>query len=91
MEYQTHIFGNGIRLVHLRVKSPVAHAALMINTGSRDEKEHEQGIAHFIEHVIFKGTTHRKAYHIISRLEDVGGEINAYTAKEETCIHASFM
>lgn len=91
MEYQTHIFGNGIRLVHLCVKSPVAHAALMINTGSRDEKEHEQGIAHFIEHVIFKGTKHRKAYHIISRLEDVGGEINAYTAKEETCIHASFL
>jgi len=91
MEYQTHTLTNGLRFIHLRMNGPVSHAALMVNTGSRDEKEDEQGIAHFIEHVIFKGTSRRKAYHIISRLEDVGGEINAYTAKEETCIHASFM
>lgn len=91
MDYQSHTLSNGIRLIHLRMNGPVSHAALMVNTGSRDEKEDEQGIAHFIEHVIFKGTSRRKAYHIISRLEDVGGEINAYTAKEETCIHASFM
>jgi predicted Zn-dependent peptidase len=91
MEYQTHRLANGIRFIHKQMSSPVCHAALMLNTGSRDEQESEQGMAHFIEHVIFKGTRKRKAYHVISRLEDIGGELNAYTAKEETCIHASFM
>ena len=82
---------NGIRLVHTSVDSPVAHCGVVINTGSRDETAAEQGMAHFIEHTIFKGTIRRKAYHIISRLEDVGGEMNAYTSKEETAIHASFL
>lgn len=63
----------------------------MINAGTRDELESEHGIAHFIEHVIFKGTKRRKAYHIMSRLEDVGGELNAYTSKEETVVHATFL
>jgi predicted Zn-dependent peptidase len=63
----------------------------MVLTGSRDEEEDEHGMAHFIEHVIFKGTRTRKNYHINSRMEDVGGEINAYTAKEETCIHSTFL
>ena len=91
MEYQTHTLSNGIKLIHKPVKSPVAHAGIIINTGSRDEHEEEHGIAHFIEHMIFKGTKKRKAFHILSRLEDVGGELNAYTSKEETCIYASFM
>lgn len=82
---------NGIRLIHASVDSPVAHCGVIINTGSRDENPEEQGMAHFIEHTIFKGTVKRKAYHIISRLEDVGGEMNAYTSKEETAIHASFL
>jgi predicted Zn-dependent peptidase len=82
---------NGIRCVHKQVDSPVAHLGFFINVGSRDELPHEHGLAHFIEHTIFKGTTHRKAYHILSRLEDVGGELNAYTTKEETVIHASFL
>ncbi|MBS3807877.1 MAG: insulinase family protein, partial [Bacteroidales bacterium] len=69
----------------------VAHCGLIINAGSRDEEAHEQGIAHFVEHLIFKGTRKRKAYHILSRMDDVGGEINAYTSKEETCIHTSFL
>ena len=69
----------------------VAHCGIIINTGSRDETEKEHGIAHFIEHMLFKGTRKRKAYHILSRLEDVGGELNAYTTKEETAIHASFL
>jgi predicted Zn-dependent peptidase len=64
---------------------------LIINAGSRDETLPEHGIAHFIEHMLFKGTKKRKAYHILSRLEDVGGELNAYTTKEETAIHASFL
>src|SRR5665647_836076 len=91
MEYNTITLPNGIRLIHLAVDSPVAHCGVVINTGSRDENPAEQGMAHFIEHTIFKGTVKRKAYHIISRLEDVGGEMNAYTSKEETAIHASFL
>jgi predicted Zn-dependent peptidase len=91
MEYTSMTLSNGIRLVHASVDSPVAHCGVVINTGSRDETASEQGMAHFIEHTIFKGTVRRKAYHIISRLEDVGGEMNAYTSKEETAIHASFL
>ena len=82
---------NGIRCIHKQVDSPVAHLGFFVNAGSRDELDSEHGLAHFIEHTIFKGTTHRKAYHILSRLEDVGGELNAYTTKEETVIHASFL
>ena len=91
MEYQRHTLKNGIRLVHKTVNNAVAHCALMVNTGSRDESEDEQGMAHFIEHTIFKGTTKRKSFHILSNLENVGGEINAFTTKEETCIYASFL
>ncbi len=91
MQYYSITLPNGIRLIHTQVDSPVAHCGVVINTGSRDETPGEQGMAHFIEHTIFKGTAKRKAYHIISRLEDVGGEMNAYTSKEETAIHASFL
>lgn len=91
MDYEAFQLGNGIRIVHLRVPNVVAHMGLLVNTGSRDEQPHEHGMAHFIEHMVFKGTRKRKAYHIASRLEDVGGEINAYTTKEETCIYTSFM
>ncbi len=91
MDYTSMTLPNGIRLIHASVDSPVAHCGVVINTGSRDENPDEQGMAHFIEHTIFKGTAKRKAYHIISRLEDVGGEMNAYTSKEETAIHASFL
>lgn len=91
MAYQTHILKNGLKIIHYHVPNQAAYCGLIINIGSRDEREDEAGIAHFIEHVIFKGTEKRKAYHILSRLEDVGGELNAYTSKEETCIYASFM
>jgi predicted Zn-dependent peptidase len=91
MEFKTHVLQNGIRVIHIPVNSLIAHAGILINTGSRDEDDCEHGMAHFLEHVIFKGTQKRKSYHIISRLEDVGGELNAYTTKEETCIHASFL
>lgn len=82
---------NGIRVIHKQVNSPVAHVGLFVNMGSRDEMENEHGLAHFIEHVIFKGTKKRKAYHVLSRLENIGGELNAYTTKEETVIHATFL
>jgi predicted Zn-dependent peptidase len=91
MDLLINTLDNGIRLVHHRIPGLVAHCGLIINTGSRDETVPEHGIAHFIEHMLFKGTKKRKAYHILSRLEDVGGELNAYTTKEETAIHASFL
>lgn len=91
MEYQMFTLMNGIRVIHQQVDSPVAHFGLIVNTGSRDEQEHEQGMAHFIEHTIFKGTPKRKAVQIINRLEDVGGELNAYTTKEETAIYSTFL
>lgn len=91
MVFETHTLSNGIRLIHRPVNANVAHCGIILNTGSRDENEEEWGIAHFIEHVVFKGTTKRKAYHILSRMEDVGGELNAYTTKEETCIYSTFL
>ncbi len=91
MELFFHSLDNGIRLVHHQIAGVVAYCGLVINTGSRDEDLPQHGMAHFIEHMLFKGTKKRKAYHILSRLEDVGGELNAYTTKEETAVHASFM
>lgn len=90
-KYEIYTLANGIRVVHRRVSGKVAHCGLLINTGSRDEMEDEWGMAHFIEHVIFKGTTKRKSFHVLSRLENVGGDLNAYTTKEETCVHATFL
>jgi len=91
MNLLLHSLSNGIRLVHYPIKGMVAHCGVIINAGSRDEKDQEHGIAHFIEHMLFKGTKKRRSYHILSRLEDVGGELNAYTTKEETAVHASFL
>ncbi len=91
MNLYTYTLQNGIRIVHHQVNTPVGHCGLIINTGSRDESDKEHGMAHFIEHVIFKGTKKRKTWHILSRLDDVGGELNAYTAKEETCVYATFL
>lgn len=88
---QVFVLKNGIRIIHQETKSPVSHFGVLINTGSRDEEADEQGIAHFIEHVIFKGTQSRKAYHILNRIEDVGGELNAYTTKEETAVFSTFL
>ncbi len=82
---------NGIRLIHRPNRSAVAHFGLIVQTGTRDELSEEHGLAHFMEHMFFKGTRKRSAYQIINRLEDVGGEINAYTTKEETALYASFM
>ncbi|MFZ4740480.1 MAG: M16 family metallopeptidase [Bacteroidales bacterium] len=91
MNYQYHQLKNGIRLVHKYADSNVAHCGLIINTGSRDETKTENGIAHFIEHCIFKGTVKRKSYYILNRLDSVGGDLNAYTTKEETTVYASFL
>lgn len=90
-EFEVFELSNGIRVVHKQIDRPIAHCGLMIKAGSRDESPEEEGLAHFIEHVFFKGTAKRKAYHILSRMEDVGGEINAYTTKEDTVIYSSFL
>ena len=90
-DYLRHILPNGIRLIHKPDTSPVGHLGVLINTGSRDEQQEEHGLAHFIEHSVFKGTSKRKAYHILSRIEDVGGELNAYTTKEETTLYCTFL
>jgi len=86
-----HTLDNGIRLVHHRTNGMVAHCGLLVNTGSRHESAAQHGMAHFIEHMLFKGTSRRKAYHILSCLDDRGGELNAYTTKEETAVHASVL
>jgi predicted Zn-dependent peptidase len=91
MELQTFTLPNGIRLVHKPVSGNVSHCGLFIGAGSRDETPEEHGIAHFIEHVIFKGTEKRNLYQVLNRLENVGADLNAYTTKEETVIHASFL
>ncbi|SMO86288.1 Predicted Zn-dependent peptidase [Saccharicrinis carchari] len=91
MEFFTHTLDNGIRIIHKPEAGEVSYSGIIINAGSRDEEEHEHGMAHFIEHVVFKGTLKRRAFHVLSRLEDVGGELNAYTTKEETCIYATFL
>ncbi|MGK0406669.1 MAG: putative Zn-dependent peptidase [Roseivirga sp.] len=91
MKLEIFELSNGIKVVHHQVNSPIAHLGLLVAAGSRDELEHEQGLAHYIEHCLFKGTEKRKAYHILSRMEDVGGELNAFTSKEETVIHCSFL
>lgn len=82
---------NGIRVVHIQNDSPVAYCGMGIRIGTRNEEPSESGMAHFIEHCMFKGTTHRNAWHILNRLEDVGGDINAYTEKEETFIYATVL
>lgn len=87
--YQYHTLPNGIRIISRQTPSIVTHAGVYINVGSRNEQGDEEGIAHFIEHSIFKGTTHRRSYHIRNRIDGVGGELDAFTTKEETCVYAS--
>lgn len=81
---------NGTKLVYLKVPSQVAHLGYFFAAGSRHEAPHQIGLAHFLEHCLFKGTKHLKALQILSRIDSVGGELNAYTAKEEMCLFASF-
>ena len=89
MEFTTYTLPNGIRGIHRRIKGNVTHCALLVNAGSRDELKHQFGLAHFTEHALFKGTEHRKAYQVNCRLENLGGELNAFTTKEDTTIHAT--
>jgi len=91
MEYNVHTLPNGIRILHVPAASAISHACIIVNTGSRDEPEGKAGLAHFIEHLIFKRTEKRSTNQILNRLESVGADLNAYTTKEYTCVHASFL
>lgn len=88
-DYYIYRLKNGIRCIHHHCPSPVAHLSLTIGAGTRDELATEHGVAHLVEHLLFKGTAKRSAYRISSTLESVGGELNAFTGKEETVVHAS--
>jgi predicted Zn-dependent peptidase len=91
-EYQIHTLSNGIRIAHRQVPhTQIVHCGIMLDIGSRDEAQNQSGLVHFWEHMAFKGTKKRKSYHIINRLESVGGELNAYTTKEKVCFHASVL
>ncbi|MCR4737253.1 MAG: insulinase family protein, partial [Bacteroidales bacterium] len=81
---------NGLRLVHKELDAPISHFGVLVNAGTRDESDAQMGMAHFVEHTIFKGTTRRNAFRVISRMEVVGGDMNASTSKEETYFHTSF-
>lgn len=86
-----HTAANGLRMVHLAVPgSPVGYMGVCIAVGARDEDPDRYGLAHFVEHTIFKGTRRRRSWHIINRMEAVGGELNAYTTKEETVVYSAF-
>ncbi len=89
IEFYTYTLPNGIRGIHRRTPSSVAYCGLIVGSGTRDERKGEFGLAHFTEHGLFKGTEHRKAYHVNCWLENLGGELNAYTTKEDTTIHAT--
>ena len=83
-DYDVYTLPNGIRIVHKQMPhTQIAHCGIMLDIGSRDERPDQQGLAHFWEHMVFKGTKKRKSFHIINRLETVGGELNAYTTKEK--------
>jgi predicted Zn-dependent peptidase len=91
-DYELYTLPNGIRIVHKQIMSTkVVHCGFVLDIGSRDEKADQVGLAHFWEHMAFKGTKKRRAYHIINRLDSVGGELNAYTTKEKICFHASVL
>ena len=91
MKYNTHTLDNGLRIIHLPSDSKVVYCGYQINAGTRNEEPGEEGLAHFCEHVTFKGTERRKAWHILNCLESVGGALNAYTNKEGTVYYSAIL
>ncbi|WP_308599604.1 pitrilysin family protein [uncultured Dysgonomonas sp.] len=91
INYLTHTLSNGLRIVHKPIESNVSYCGFIVNAGTRDEAPDQYGMAHFVEHMLFKGTGKRRAYHIINRMENVGGELNAFTNKEETVVFSVFL
>lgn len=90
-DHQVHTLANGIRILFKHAASPITHCCFMVNAGARDEPDNKEGLAHFIEHLLFKETERRNTSQILNRLEQVGADLNAYTTKEYTCIHASML
>ena len=91
MKYNTYTLDNGLRIIHLPLDSQVVYCGYQINAGTRNEEPGEEGLAHFCEHVTFKGTERRKAWHILNCLESVGGDLNAYTNKEGTVYYSAIL
>ena len=91
MKYNTYILDNGLRIIHMPSDSKVVYCGYQINAGTRNEEPGEEGLAHFCEHVTFKGTERRKAWHILNCLESVGGDLNAYTNKEGTVYYSAIL
>ena len=91
ISYNIHTLPNGLRIIHAPSPTQVTYCGYAIDAGTRDEADDEQGLAHFVEHLIFKGTQKRRAWHILNRMEHVGGDLNAYTNKEETVIYSTFL
>ena len=91
MKYNTYTLDNGLRIIHLPSDSQVVYCGYQINAGTRNEEPGEEGLAHFCEHVTFKGTERRKARHILNCLESVGGDLNAYTNKEGTVYYSAIL
>lgn len=87
----TYRLSNGLRIIHRPSLSEISYCGIVVNTGTRDEYPDEFGMAHFVEHMLFKGTQKRKAHHIANRMENVGGDMNAYTTKEDTFYYAAFL
>lgn len=88
---ETCTLPNGLRIIHAPSPTEVAYCGFAVKAGTRHEELHQQGMAHLVEHMIFKGTTHRRAWHILNRMEHVGGDLNAYTNKEEMVVYAAFL
>ena len=91
MTYNIHTLPNGLRIIHAPNQSAVAYCGFAVDAGTRDEADNEQGMAHFVEHLLFKGTKKRHVWHILNRMEHVGGDLNAYTNKEETIVYSAFL
>lgn len=87
----TTTLANGLRIIHTPSPTSVVYCGYAIDAGTRDEQAHEAGLAHFVEHMLFKGTIRRRAWHILNRMENVGGDLNAFTNKEETVVYSAFL
>ena len=90
-QHTTATLANGLRIIHMPSPTSVVYCGYAIDAGTRDEQPHELGLAHFVEHMLFKGTTRRRSWHILNRMENVGGDLNAFTNKEETVVYSAFL
>ena len=90
-KFYTYTLSNGLRIILQPTEGQVSYAGFAINAGTRDERADQPGMAHFVEHMLFKGTEKRKAWHILNHMEKVGADLDAYTNKEETVVYSVFL